>query len=66
MENIERYSTALNNNINTLAHLYKQYDRQKIKSFIYEEVDKFNLLPPYEALVKAYKYSVELIKNELN
>lgn len=65
MEDIERYNNALNNNITTLTHLYKQEDREKIKSFIYEEVDKFNLLPPYEALVKAYKYSVELIKNEL-
>jgi len=65
MEQIERYNEALNDNINILSRLYAQDDKQKIKAFIYEEVDKFNVLLPHEALIKAYKYSVELIKNEL-
>ena len=65
MEMIEKYDEALNNNINTLSHLYNQKDKLKIKSFIFEEVDKYNVLLSDELYKKAYLYSCELIKNEL-
>jgi len=65
IERHEAFNKVLNENIEILSKLYKQEDKQKIKLFIYKEVDKFNLLLPYEALTEAYKYSVQLIKNEL-
>jgi hypothetical protein len=63
MEDIERYNNALNENINTLSNIWQE-DKQKIKSFIYDEVDRLNFLTPYKALVQAYKYSVQLINEE--
>ena len=65
IERHEAFNRVLNENIEILSKLYKQEDKQVIKSFIYDEVDKFNVLLPIEALLKAIKYSVELIKNEL-
>lgn len=63
MEDIERYNTALNENIDTLSKIWNE-DKQKIKSFIYDEVDPLNFLTPYKALVKAYQYSAQLINEE--
>ena len=65
MEDIERYSTALNENINTLSNIWNE-DKQKIKSFIYDEVDPLNFLTPYKALVKAYQYRAQLVDKENN
>ena len=63
MEDIERYNNALNENINTLSNIWNE-DKQKIKSFIYDEVDPLNFLTPYKALVKAYTYSAKLVNEE--
>lgn len=65
MKTIKSYNEALNHNINILSRLYKQKDKEKIKRFIFEEVDKYNLLTPEDLYKKAYLFSCELIKNEL-
>lgn len=65
MKIIENYNEALKHNINILSRLYNQEDKEKIKRFIFEEVDKYNLLPGEELYKKAYLLSCEMIKNEL-
>lgn len=65
MEMIEKYNEALNNNINTLSKLLNQKDKLKIKRFILEEVDKYNMLPSDKLYKEAYLLSCKMIKVEL-